>query len=259
MNKIIFALKVLGITGLVTLASYGVTSFFGFDKLLVDLGAIVYVISFFTTIYTLIAAFVLVQVWQQSNAYKSLTEREALLLKEMWIYTDYFNDKELAKDMRNALLGYIKSLEDTEYSLLKSGKAIVTPTPQFIQIQQVIDKIIFDDKRDGYAFNSITVAYSNLLETRNQRNDLGVNRLPQTMNFLFKLLEFCVVFSFALLGYHDLVIYFVMMGMISFTVTVTDAIISDIDNPFGGLIVYDNAPFQVAKGFIASELIDMKS
>ena len=63
----------------------------GKEYFLEDIGGIGWLLGVVGTIYTLVAAFTMVEVWNQFNNTSSLISREAKTIVSIWNYTDYLN------------------------------------------------------------------------------------------------------------------------------------------------------------------------
>jgi hypothetical protein len=218
--------------------------FINIKLLLGDISSVSVMVSFIATLYTLVSAFVLIEVWNQYNGFGALVDKEALLLKSLWKYTDYFNDENLDKSMLSAITKYVEVVEKVELKALVTGAEINTPSKETEGIGDAIDMIKFNDGRDSVAFSAIIKVYDDFIAIRNEKNAAGITRLPFPMRFLFLIFSFLLVVSFGMLGFNDYYMYIASFSAVTFGVIVTYTIINDLDNPLGGLFSFETSAYK---------------
>ncbi len=239
---------------LLLVMAYGIRSFFGKDIFLTDSANFGWVFGIIGTAYTLIAAFVLFGVWNQYNALSGLMARESWLLGSIWNFTDYFNDKKLSQNMRSVLLAYINKAIDDEIGFLANEKEIETYSEEYKAIGKVIDAIEFNDGRDSVIYPIVIQSYRDLLDVRQQRNEAGVTRLSASMKVLFMVFSLLLASSSLIAGFIHTVMYLFGVGFIGAIVILTYIVVTDMDNPFGGLFELKPVSFYQTKKYIEENI-----
>lgn len=226
-------------------------SFVGKEYFLADIGGIGWLLGVVGTIYTLVAAFTMVEVWNQFNNTSNLISREAKAIISIWNYTDYLNDRSLDQKMQKCLTTYLDTAMTIEHSQASSGVRSAQSSPEFIAILKVIDQIKFDDKRDASIFPILTQSYEELSTIRSDRLEAGVTRLPAMIKIFFISLSLMLMISYILVGYVHLPLYIIHTVFGASIISLTYKIILDLDNPFDGYWNLDYSAFTQAKDHIA--------
>ena len=222
----------------------------GLDIFVGDLSGIGILVSFLGTIYTLIGAFTIVEVWGQFNTVNSLLSKEAKSLTSIWNYIDYLNDKVLDKSMKAALVAYINSTIKNEHDEAAKGIRSIHPSGELLSIYRVLDNISFNDKRDAAVFPLLVTAYEELSSIRSERIDASVARLPGLLKFFFNTLTFILMLGFLLIGFNNTQLYVFSIIAVSCITSATYQIIFDLDNPFDGDWNIEYTPFEHARQYI---------
>lgn len=209
-----------------------------------------WVLGVIGTVYTLVAAFVIFGVWSQFNELASLITKESRLLVALWDVIDYFNDRELDKRIKTALISYIDETVNRELAKMAKGERINTYSKEFIGIREAIDKIRFDDARDNTIFPVVVELYRDLLDVRDQRTEAGITRLPTSLKLLFLILSSFLIASFIILGFAHLELYLFSLAFGGLIVIFMYEVIKDLDNPFGGVFQLEYEPLKDAKNYI---------
>lgn len=236
----------LAVLVLVTLfQKYIIPSFIGDDisNLTLFTGAI-------ATLYTLIVAFIIVEVWGQFNSISKYISEEAKAITSIWNYTDYLNDSSLSKKMKEGLLSYINVASNSEKKDASQGIRSVHPSKELVGILKIIDKVTFDDNRDSAIFPNLITSFENLSSLRSERIDASTNRLPGFLKILFQSLSVIVVVFFMFQPFNDLFIALFGNLTLAILVSISYFLVEDMDNPFEGHWNVDYSPLQEAKDYI---------
>lgn len=182
------------------------------------------------TIYALITAFILVNVWQglteTQNSFSS--ENEALI--QIWSFVDYFDDIEFSKSMKKVLLAYITSTL-RELVDLSSQKKIIFPSKEFTNILKAIDAVKFDDPRDPIAFGGLTQAYTNLSSARAKRIEICLTMMPTILRDFYLITSLIFWIGYLVQGFNSDIVYYTNLFMVSVIVIFAYLIIMDLDRP----------------------------
>lgn len=243
-TKIVVTIIVFSLVGLV------LRTFFAVDTFVSDLSGISILVSFLGTIYTLVSAFTIVEVWGQFNTVSNLISREAKGLTSIWNYVDYLNDPDLDKSMKKALIDYIEATIKHEHDEAAKGIRSTHPSKELLSIFHALDKITFNDKRDASVFPLIVTAYEDLSSIRSARIDASVTRLPNMLKFFFNTLTLFLMIGVVLIGFNLSVLYILSISAAAFVTSITYQIIFDLDNPFDGDWNIEYTPFEQAKKYV---------
>lgn len=228
----------------------GLRSYFGVPLFISDLSGVSILVSFLGTIYTLVAAFTIVEVWGQFNTVSNLLSKEAKAITSIWNYVDYLNDVNLDKEMKTALTNYVEATIKYEHAEAAKGQRSIHPSPELLSIFHTLDQITFNDKRDATVFPLIVTAYEDLSSIRSERIDASVTRLPAMLKFFFNTLTLFLMVGVSLIGFSATFLYVLSIIAAAFVTSITYQIIFDLDNPFDGDWNISYEPFEEAKKYI---------
>jgi len=226
-------------------------SFIGKEYFLEDIGGIGWLLGVVGTIYTLVAAFTMVEVWNQFNNTSNLISREAKTIVSIWNYTDYLNDGDLDKKMQKSLISYLSQAMTVEHEQAGKGIRSIQSSKELLSILKVIDQIKFDDQKDIAIFPLLTQAYEELSTIRSDRLEAGITRLPAMIRIFFIALSIMLMISYILVGYVHLPLYIIHTVFGATIISLTYKIIVDLDNPFDGYWNLDYSALDHAKEHIS--------
>lgn len=204
----------------------------------------------FGTIYALITAFILIEVWNQYNSLESAMSQEAKVITSIWNYTDYLNDPKISRSMRLTLMAYLNKVINTEIDSMGANKLVAHPSSELSQIMRVIDSIKFDDDRDSSAFKSLIQSFENLSGARMNRLSQGSTRIPVLLKVFFDLVSMFFLIIYSLQMFISTPLYIFTVILISTVVLFVRTIIYDLDNPFAGIWNISTDSYNNAKQFI---------
>lgn len=220
------------------------------QELLADSANLGWFVGVLGTLYTLIAAFIIFQVWGQFNSMSRLLGLEAKAICGLWDFTDYLNDAPVGRKMNRVLDRYIEIVLTHEKADASRGIKSVHPSTELTAILKVIDSIKFDDNRDSAIFPSLINQYEELSSVRMERIEAGVTRVPLLLRLFFSLLTGGVILSFALLGFNNGWLYYFSLTVISLILIFAYLLTVDLDNPFDGFWNIDYVPLENAKKYL---------
>ncbi len=208
------------------------------------------VIGFLGTIYALITAFTLVNVWNHFDFTRQCYADENDALIAIWVNTDYLDDPMITELMKKVLLNYIDRTLVYEFPELSGHREISLPSTELIEIKKVIDKIQFNDSRDPVGFEQLIVSYRNLTKARNQRIEQAVIDIPRLLRYFYLLTSIIFWIGFLIQGFSSPKLYYIVLFMGTLIVVFSYTIIIDLDNPLGGLLRQPIRKYEVSKEFI---------
>lgn len=237
--------------GLATLLGISLQTLVGKEYFLEDIGGVGWLLGVVGTIYTLVAAFTMVEVWSQFNNTSNLISREAKSIISIWNYIEYLNDKKIDRSMQKVLTGYLERCMSVEHDQASKAVRPIQSSVEFLAILKVIDQISFNDARDVAVFPVLIQAYEDLSTIRSDRIEAGVTRLPGMIKIFFIALSLMLMVSYILVGYVHLPLFIIHTIFGASIISLTYKIILDLDNPFDGYWNLDYSALTQAKEHIA--------
>lgn len=224
----------------------------GNDYFLADINGIGWLLGVVGTIYTLVAAFTMVEVWNQFNNMSNLISEEARALSTLWDYAEYLNDPKFDKMLQKRLLAYISAVLASEHPQAATGIRPTQNSKELTDLMRTLDQVQFNDKRDSSVFPHLIGAFEKLSITRSARIEASVTRLPQMIKIFFLVLSLLLMTSYLLVGYNHLTLYLIHTTFGALIIALSYRIILDLDNPFDGYWNVDTSAFDQAKKYISS-------
>lgn len=221
----------------------------GASTLLADINGIGWLVGVLGTIYTFVAAFTVVEVWNQFNGVATLIAKEAKAVTSIWNYVDYLNDTKVDREMNKVLITYLDRTIN-EKNEAAQGVRSLHPSPELIQIFQVLDQVQFDDARDSAVFPLLVSAYEELSSVRSERIEAGTARIPTPLRLFFTVLSFTLLITFSLLGFVSNGLYLYNVALVTIIITYAHTLILDLDNPFVGIWNVNYTAFAQTKKYI---------
>lgn len=222
---------------------YFLVTFLGFDRFL-DRSEVQSFLSTFGTLYGIMTAFVIVQVWQAYNKNKELIEKEALGLERLYRLTLYFRDQELTKQMFRIIREYAKFMIKNRFKNLSSGNRSAEAGRIFRKFATVIKDIKFDDDHDSIVFHHVVDHFGRLSETRSERIKQSLSRLPDILRLFLYLTSFIVLGTFILIPSTGLFYWYFAVGLFGFILGMIFQLVEGLNNPFSGHFVLTPEPFE---------------
>ncbi|KKT72892.1 MAG: hypothetical protein UW69_C0077G0005 [Microgenomates group bacterium GW2011_GWA2_44_7] len=213
---------------------------------IVDVGGLGAFVTVFGTLYGIMAAFVVFEVWGQYNTTSELIDSEAAGLERMYRMTLYLNDKQVEKSMKAVIAKYANLVIKGKFS--KLGTAMRNPETGkvFREIFAVIRSIKFDDKRDPTVFPMLVEQGGKLSDTRVKRLNQSMTRLPRILKMFFYSSSLFVLLTFLIMPFAQIGFQIFITSVITFLIFLTIQLVEDLDNPFIGHFNLTPEPFERA-------------
>lgn len=232
MKNVIF--KSLIITIALLVVSYTVRMLFGTDAYLTDVSGLSAFVTVFGTLYGIMAAFVVFEVWGQYNKTSGLIDQEALGLERLFRLTLYFRDDKLTQKMREAIGHYADIVIHDNFQKLGSGVKNEEASASFRKIAAIIKDIKFDDNHDSIVYDHIIDHYGALSTTRTERITHCLMRLPFLLRFFLYITSIFAIVVFIIMPFANIFYHLFVVGAIVFVISMMLQLVEDLDNPFRG-------------------------
>lgn len=215
-------------------ASYLFRVFFHTDIYLSDVGGLGAFLSVFGTLYGILAAFVVFEVWTQYNHISELIDKEAQGLERLYRLTLYFRDDQLNARIKSAITDYTNIIIEGKFRKLGAGLRNADHGLAFRKIADIIRNIEFDDDHDSIVFNQILEHYGDLGQIRTERLNQSLSRLPILLKSFIYIASFFALATFVVMPFSNQYYSLLSVFILGFLQAMIFQIIEDLDNPFVG-------------------------
>jgi hypothetical protein len=233
--------------------TYFVRFFFHTDSLLIDVSGLSAFVTVFGTLYGIMTAFVVFEVWSQYNETKRLTEKEAQGLERLFRLTLYFRDEPLNKKMKAAIKKYADIVIKGKFKNAGGGVRGTESAKVFREISEVIRDIKFDDDHDSLVFSQVLEHYGQLSLTRTERLDQALTRLPTLLKVFLYSSSFFALVTFVIMPFSNPYYNFWSVAVVGFIQAMIFQLVEDLDNPFVGHWNITPEPFERAMKHIEED------
>jgi hypothetical protein len=204
------------------------------DLYITDVGGLSAFLSVFGTLYGILAAFVVFEVWTQYNRISELIDKEAQGLERLYRLTLYFRDEELTAKMKAAIETYVHLVIKGRFEKLGAGERNIENGVAFRKVAEVIRNTQFDDDHDSIVFGQLLEHYGNLGQIRTERQNQSLSRLPSLLKLFIYIASFFALFTFVFMPFSNPFYGVLAAAIIGFLQAMVFQIIEDLDNPFVG-------------------------
>lgn len=223
-----------------------VKNLFHTDLYLSDVSGLSAFVTVFGTLYGIMAAFVVFEVWNQYNTTSQLIDKEAQGLERLFRLALYFRDDKFTKKMKAAIKNYADLVIADKFRGLGSGQRNNNMSKSFRKISELIRDVKFDDDHDSIVFDHVVNHYGQLGLTRTERINQSLTRLPTLLKvFLYSSSAFALI-TFIFMPFSDIYYGFLATGFLAFILAMVFQLVEDLDNPFVGHWNITVEPFERA-------------
>lgn len=241
MNSVIFRSFLFGL--LTVFLSYLSRTFIHTDLFLSDVGGLSAFLTVFGTLYGILTAFVVFEVWTQYNHISELIDQEAQGLERLYRLALYFRDETLTKKMKAAITNYADLVIASKFERLAIGERNAENSVAFRKISEVILNVEFDDDHDSIVFDQMLQHYGNLGQIRTERRNQSLARLPFLLKSFIYLSSFFALFVFLVMPFSNAYYAYFSTLVIGFVQAMIFQMVEDLDNPFAGNLKLTPEPF----------------
>lgn len=228
---------------LVAIVGYLSITYLHTDQFLVDIGGLSAFLTVFGTLYGILAAFIVFEVWSQFNQSSQLIDKEAQGIERLYRLTLYFRDEALAKRMKAAINDYARLVIEGKFQTIGQGGRNKQTGATFRKIAEIIRNIEFDDDHDSIVFGQILEHYGDLGQIRTERLNQSLTRLPTLLKTFIYISSFFALITFIFMPFSIPAYGILSVLIIAFLQAMIYFIIEDLDNPFVGIWNLTPEPF----------------
>lgn len=226
--------------------SYLARVYFHTDLYLPDVGGLSAFLGVFGTLYGILAAFVVFEVWSQFNNVSGLIDKEGQGLERLFRLTLYFRDADMTQKMRTAIHNYASIVIQGKFQTVGSGKRNRETGLAFRHISEIIRDVTFDDDHDSIVFDQILDHYGDLGQIRTERLNQSLTRLPSILKAFIYIASVFALATFVFMPFSNPYYGMLSVFIIGFLMAMVFHIVEDLDNPFKGRWNLTPEPFERA-------------
>ena len=221
-------------SSVVAVLGYFSLTLFHTGDFLADLGGIGAFLTVFGTLYGILAAFIVFEVWNQFNQISKLIDKEAQGIERLYRLTLYFRDEKLTTTMKAAITEYVNLVVDGKFKMIAKGGRNKVTGASFRKIADIIRHIEFNDDHDSIVFDHILDHYGELAQIRTERLNQSLTRLPSLLKNFIYISSFFALVVFLFMPFENQYYALLSVTIIAFLQSMIFHIIEDLDNPFVG-------------------------
>lgn len=225
---------------------YLLRAVFNTDHFFTEASAISGFLTMFGALYGILTAFVIFEVWKQYNVLSELIEKEAQNLEQLYGLVLYFRDPKLTEEIKVAIREYANLVIEGQFRMLGLRERSAKTGRAFDNIAALIRHIHFNDDHDSAVFNQVLEHYRELAETRAERLNKSLRRLPILLKSFIYIASFFTLLTFSFMPFSTPQYGVLAMLVISFQQVMIYFIIEGLDNPFVGHWRLTPEPFKRA-------------
>lgn len=216
------------------------------ENYLSDVGGLSAFATVFGTLYGIMTAFIVFEVWAQYNKISQIVGQEALGLERLFRLALNFKNDKFAQDIKRAIKSYANLIIEGKFKKLGQGERNTATSSVFRKITKVIQEIKLGSDKDRVVFDHLIRHYEELSKIRTERVDQSLIRLPGLLKYFLYISSFVTLLVFIVMPFSNLVFSFLVIGVLTFIVSMILLIVEDLDNPFIGYWNITPEPFERA-------------
>ncbi|MBM3254559.1 MAG: DUF4239 domain-containing protein, partial [Candidatus Omnitrophica bacterium] len=139
------------------------------DLYIADVSGLSAFATVFGTLYGIITAFIVFEVWGQFSQTQHLVEKEAMEIERLYRLTLYFKDKKFKLHMKKIIEDYTQLVIKDKFQYLGGGSRHEAEDKVFRKIAHLIRDISPDNDHDRTVFDHIVAHYGDLSDLRTDR------------------------------------------------------------------------------------------
>jgi hypothetical protein len=204
------------------------------DQYLGDVSGLSAFLSVFGTLYGILTAFVVFEVWTQYNRISELIDKEAQGLERLYRLVLYFRDDMLTAKIKAAISEYANLVIQANFKTLAQGGRNQQNSAAFRKMADIIREIKFDDDHDTIVYGQVLEHYGELAQVRTERRNQSLARLPVQLKTFIYISSFFALVTFLVMPFAQAFYGYLSVVIIGFLQAMIFQMVEDLDNPFVG-------------------------
>jgi Protein of unknown function (DUF4239) len=206
------------------------------------------------TLYSVLAGFTVITVWQQFIDTDRAVKREARNLRELWRYVGYVEDVEGVQHARRAIETYRDRVLAVEWPAMISGRTTTAAEDEYFAMADAVNGIRVITAKDVPAWAEAVRTLGEVSDARGERAIFVAVKMPTLLRFLLYIATSSLVFGMTLLRFKVPIVGVAVLALTIVVSLLVLEVIDDLDNPFGGAWTISPSPLQrIPFGRLTSE------
>lgn len=209
-----------------------------------DVGSVAAFVGAMGTLYSVLAGFTVITVWQQFIDTDRAVKREARNLRELWRYVGYVEDTQGVSRARAAIETYRDQVLAVEWPAMVTGRTTTAAEDEYFAMADAVNGMRVSTAKDVPAWAEAVRTLGEVSDARGERAIFVAVKMPSLLRLLLYIATSSLVFGMALLRFQ---VPAVGVAVLAFTIVVSLLvleIIDDLDEPFGGAWTISPSPLQ---------------
>lgn len=186
-------------------------------------------VSMMAFIYAIISSFIILHVWGEFSALQNEIRKEAVLLRNVCLLSDWLTAKKISREIKEDLLSYAKS----NIELFWNGKEKTEGNGRkFLKIIQTTNKFVPRNKKDAATLDNIIKELRGTSTARSNILALANIKTPAIVWALLIFLSVVLIFSAILMGFQNRFLSTAVILVTSIATSLIIALVHDMDFPF---------------------------
>lgn len=205
------------------------------------------------TLYSVLAGFTVVSVWQQFTDTDRAVKREARGLAELYRYVGYVDDADGVTRARTAIQRYRDEVVQHEWPAMIAGRSTEAAEDEYYEMADAVNGMRVTTAKDVPAWAEAVRTLGEVSDARGERAVFVAIRMPGLLRVLLYIATASLLIGMALLGFANGIVGAIVLAATVIVSLLVLEVIDDLDDPFTGAWAISNAPLQRIR-FTATEL-----
>ena len=210
----------------------------------VEIGSVGSYVTAVGTLYSVLAGFTVVSVWQQFTDTDRAVKREARGLAELWRYVGYVDDPEGVARARSAIERYRDEVVNNEWPAMLKGTTTAAAEEEYFEMADAVNGMKVVTRKDVPAWAEAVMTLGEVSDARGERAVFVVIRMPKLLRGLLYIATASLIIGMALLGFTSPAVGAIVLASTVVVSLLVLEVIDDLDDPFTGAWAISPKPFQ---------------
>jgi hypothetical protein len=209
-----------------------------------DMGSVAAFVGAMGTLYSVLAGFTVISVWQQFMDTDRAVKREARGLRELWRYVGYVEDATGVAQAREAIEQYRDKVVSKEWPAMVARRTTTAAEEEYFAMADAVNGMEVSTAKDVPAWAEAVRTLGEVSDARGERAVFVAMQMPMLLRLLLHIATASLIFGMVLLRFETAItgalVVFLTIVVSLFVLEVID----DLDDPFGGAWAISAAPLE---------------
>jgi len=213
-------------------------------NLLGDVGSVAAFVGAMGTLYSVLAGFTVITVWQQFIDTDRAVKREARSLRELWRYVGYVEDQDGVARARSAIERYRDQVLSTEWPAMINRRTTTAAEDDYFAMADAVNGMKVVTRKDVPAWAEAVRTLGEVSDARGERAAFVSVKMPTLLRSLLYVATISLLLGMAVLRFENRVVGAALLAFAVVVSVLVLEIIDDLDDPFGGAWAISPLSFQ---------------